>query len=241
MRPPGRRGVQLDVVRGPVPRASHRVSLGVAIALLFVANGGAVIASTAQTRALDSAGLGAALAGAAEPDLSPVSAVASLAFRSVDPALPSPEDVPENAHAPTPEVRLGSLELPAIGVSQGLYEGVTLTSINRGPSHWPGSAMPGQLGNVVIAGHRTTYSKPFYDLDALKPGDELILTTAAGRFTYKVTATEVVPATGIQIIEQTYAFTATLFACHPRGSARQRIVAHFELVDSESAPVAAAG
>jgi sortase A len=85
----------------------------------------------------------------------------------------------------------------------------------------------------VVAGHRTTHSKPFGDLDLLKPGDPLIFTTAAGRFTYRLTSTEVVPWNAIHVIDQGYAFTATLFACHPKGSARFRIVGHFTLESRE--------
>lgn len=141
--------------------------------------------------------------------------------------LPTPEPSPANAYAPTPVVEHGTLEIPAIGLSQTLFEGVTLTAINRGPSHWPGTAMPGEVGNVVVAGHRTTYSKPFYLLDELVPGDELIFTIGAERIVYELDRIEIVAPDDIHIIDQTNENRATLFACHPRGSARQRIVGHF--------------
>ncbi len=145
--------------------------------------------------------------------------------------LPVPEPVPLDPHAPTPEIRHGTIEIPAIGLSQPLFEGVTLTAINRGPSHWPGTAMPGELGNVVVAGHRTTYSRPFWDLHLLGPGDQMVFTTDAGRFVYELTSTEVVTPESLDIVDQHPRHTATLFACHPRGSARERIVGNFELVD----------
>lgn len=160
----------------------------------------------------------------------------------IDPSiqLPEPEPAPRNAYAPTPEVRHGMLEIPAIGLSQPLFEGVTLTAINRGPSHWPGTAMPGEVGNVVIAGHRTTYTRPFWDLQALEPGDELIFAMADGeRHVYELVRTEVISPTDIHIIDQSHERTATLFACHPRGSARQRIVGHFEM-KPPTVPVAVA-
>lgn len=144
--------------------------------------------------------------------------------------LPVPEDAPANPYEPEPEVRHGTLSIPKIGLSQPLFEGVSLTAINRGPSHWPGTAMPGQLGNVVIAGHRTTYTRPFWDLQALVPGDELIFDMADGsRHVYVLDRLEIVQPTDVHIVDQTYAHTATLFACHPRGSARQRIVGHFTM------------
>ena len=145
--------------------------------------------------------------------------------------LPVPEDAPVDAYAPTPEVVHGSLSLPTLGVSQPLHEGVTLTAINRGPSHWPGTAMPGEVGNVVVAGHRTTYTKPFYDLDLLAPGDPLVFTMNDGTvWTYELTGIEIVGPDAMHIVDQRDEMAATLFACHPKGSAAQRIVAHFELV-----------
>jgi sortase A len=146
--------------------------------------------------------------------------------------LPVPEDSPADAYAATPYVVHGTLDLPTIGVSQPLHEGVTLTAINHGPSHWPGTAMPGDVGNVVVAGHRTTYTRPFHDLDLLQPGDPLVFTMNDGTvFTYELTGTSVVGPDGMHIVDQTPAHTATLFACHPKGSAAQRIVGHFRLVD----------
>jgi sortase A len=144
--------------------------------------------------------------------------------------LPTPEDAPADVRALTPDVVHGTLALPTIGVEQDLHEGVTLTAIDRGPSHWPGTALPGQLGNVVVAGHRVTHTRPFYDLDLLAPGDPLVFTMADGStWTYTLVSTEVVTPEAMHIVDQTPAYTATLFACHPKHSARERIVAHFVL------------
>jgi LPXTG-site transpeptidase (sortase) family protein len=143
--------------------------------------------------------------------------------------LPVPEPAPANPYAATPDIRHGVLEIPAIGLSQPLFEGVSLTAINRGPSHWPGTAMPGELGNVVVAGHRTTYTKPFWALDELQPGDELVFTIGAERTVYELDRLEIVAPEDVHIVDQHRDFQATLFACHPRGSARQRIVGHFRM------------
>jgi sortase A len=146
--------------------------------------------------------------------------------------LPAPDAPPTDEHAPTPDVVHGTLALPTIGVEQSLHEGITLTAIDRGPSHWPGTAMPGEIGNVVVAGHRVTHSRPFHDLDQLQPGDPLVFTlTDSSRWTYELTSVEIVAPDAMHIVEQTPDRTATLFACHPKGSAAQRIVAHFRLVD----------
>jgi sortase A len=144
--------------------------------------------------------------------------------------LPAPDAAPTDEYAQTPDVVHGTLALPTIGVEQSLHEGVTLTAIDRGPSHWPGTAMPGEVGNVVLAGHRITHSRPFYDLDRLRPGDPLVFTLTDGsRWTYELTSVEIVAPDAMHIVEQTPGRTATLFACHPKGSAAQRIVAHFKL------------
>jgi sortase A len=89
--------------------------------------------------------------------------------------------------------------------------------------------MPGKLGNVVVAGHRTSHGAVFRDIDRLVQGDEVIFTTADGEFRYLVERISIVQPDAMYIISQTLGRTATLFACHPPGSTRQRIVAHLVL------------
>jgi sortase A len=124
---------------------------------------------------------------------------------------------------------IGTIEIPKIGVTKQLFDGVTDATLNKGPGHWPGTALPGQFGNVVVGGHRTARDRPFRHIDQLAPGDEVIFTTADGRFVYHVSSTEIVGPNAIWIIDQTPAYTATLFSCHPVGSTRERIVIHLEL------------
>jgi sortase A len=175
------------------------------------------------------------------PDFDPASDAAVDLVGSLGATLPTPERTPSNPRAATPNVQHGQLEIPSIGLSQPFFEGVTLTAIDRGPSHWPGTAMPGQLGNVVIAGHRTTKTRPFWDLNLVEPGDELIFTMANGdRYVYALDRIEIVDADQISIVDQGYAYTATLFGCHPKGSARQRIVGHFTMRSMTVAAEAAA-
>ncbi|HSB87527.1 MAG TPA: class E sortase [Ilumatobacteraceae bacterium] len=144
---------------------------------------------------------------------------------TVPDTLPNPEAPPDGA-ANEPLVALGTIEIPKIGVTKSMYEGITLSTLDHGPGHWPGTAMPGRQGNVVVAGHRVSHDKPFRNLDKLSPGDEVVFTTDAGRFVYKVTSIEVVRPEALWIVDQTPDFTGTLFACHPPGSTRQRIVVH---------------
>ena len=153
------------------------------------------------------------------------------------PALADPRGAPGQPYEDTPQIVLGTIEIPKIGITADLQRGMALTAINRGPGWWPGTAMPGELGNVVVAGHRTTYSKPFNRLNELAPGDQVIFTTNDGRFVYEVRDVIVVPETWIDIAAQSYAHTATLFACHPPGSSRERIVAKLRLLDANGQPV----
>lgn len=146
------------------------------------------------------------------------------------PTLPIPIPPPSDPRAPTPLVVIGSIEIPRIGLDEPMREGVTLTVIDHGPSHWPGSAMPGQAGNVVIAGHRTTKTKPFLDIDKLAKGDKIVFRTNDGEFAYEVTETLVVVPRDLWIIDPTPESTVTLFACHPKGSARQRYVVKGKLI-----------
>ena len=148
---------------------------------------------------------------------------------AVPETLPNPESPPADPRAPETLTQLGTIEIPKIGVSKAMYEGITLTTLDHGPGHWPGTAMPGQLGNVVIAGHRVSHDRPFRNLDQLVVGDDVILTTDDGRFVYKVTGTDIVYPDALWIADQTPDYTATLFACHPAGSTRQRIVVHLAL------------
>ncbi len=102
--------------------------------------------------------------------------------------LPIPGHARTTSDEATEQVVLGTIEIPKIGVTEDIQRGVTLTAINRGPGWWPGTAGPGGWGNMVVAGHRTTYSKPFARLNELEPGDQVVFTTAQRRFVYEVRA-----------------------------------------------------
>ena len=147
--------------------------------------------------------------------------------------LPTPARAPVNAQAPETELRIGSIAVPKLGLNTALFEGVTLTTLNKvGVGHWPGTALPSQTGNVVVAGHRVTHSRPFRNLDTLGPGDQVIFTVGSGQHTYTFASNEIVPPNAMQIVNQSADKTATLFACHPPGSARFRFVVHLTYVSS---------
>lgn len=129
-----------------------------------------------------------------------------------------------------PIVEIGTMEIPKIGLVHTIMHGITMRNIDRGPSHWPGTAFPGEVGNSVFAGHRVTKTKPFRNIDQLVPGDRVFFTVQGVRSEYSVTGTEIVNPRDVHIVNQTPNPTATIFACHPPGSARQRIVVRMDLV-----------
>jgi sortase A len=144
-------------------------------------------------------------------------------------SLPVPVPPPVEDGSTDPVVVLGQIDIPRLGLNRTMYEGIRVTTFDLGPGHWPGSALPGELGNVVVAGHRVSMNEDFRDIDQLAPGDDVIFTTDSGRHVYRVESTEIVSPDALWVVDQTYAKTATLFACHPPGSVAQRIVVHLEL------------
>lgn len=144
--------------------------------------------------------------------------------------LTQPIAPPQDPRAPEENPPVGHIVIPAIELDTQLESGIRLTTLDRGPGHWPGSALPGEVGNVVIAGHRTSHGAEFRHLDKLVAGDEMVLTSAAGSFTYRVTGSEIVGPDALWITNPTDDPTATLFACHPLGSTAERIVVRLELI-----------
>lgn len=123
------------------------------------------------------------------------------------------------------------IRIPKIGLEKAVIEGVSVKHLKKAPGHYPGTPMPGQPGNAAIAGHRTTYGAPFYRLDELAPGDEILVTTQQGRFTYEVSESTVVKPHQSEVLDPTDDNRLTLTTCHPRYSARRRLIVVGRLVD----------
>lgn len=130
---------------------------------------------------------------------------------------------------------LTRLKIPSLDVDVVVVEGVTASALRAGAGHYPSSPMPCEVGNVAIAGHRTTYGRPLHNMDLLKDGDTIILETPIGKCTYEVTAEPfVVPPTQVEVVENTpEEAMLTLTTCHPKGSARQRLILHATMIQSE--------
>jgi len=144
--------------------------------------------------------------------------------------LPHPDPPPGDPYAATPIVQIGTIQIPKIGLVHPVFEGITLTVIDHGPGHWPGSAMPCQAGNTVFPGHRVTHTHPFLDLDLLSPGDQIVFHMPGRDCVYKVTGTQIVVPSALYVTDPTSTPTVTLIACNPKHSAAQRIVVKGSLV-----------
>jgi sortase A len=137
--------------------------------------------------------------------------------------------------APAEGDAIAHLRIPAIGVDKIVVSGVQVADLKRGPGHYPDSPLPGQPGNAAIAGHRTTYGAPFNRLDELEQGDEILVTTVQGAFRYEVRETLVVNPDQVEVLDDYGDDRLTLTACHPKYSARQRIVVVAALI-GDAAP-----
>ncbi|MGF1662523.1 MAG: class E sortase, partial [Kineosporiaceae bacterium] len=133
---------------------------------------------------------------------------------------------------------LGTLTIERIGLDAVVVDGVSREDLQRGPGRIPGTAVPGEGANSVVAGHRTTWGAPFARLDEMRLGDRVVWTTTSGSITYEVVAAAsgapvaVVSPTDRSVTEQRPGLDAvTLVTCHPRFSAAERLVVVAHRVD----------
>lgn len=112
-----------------------------------------------------------------------------------------------------------------------VVEGTSVKNLRNGAGHMPLTPLPGQPGNAVISGHRTTYGAPFHELDTLNPGDLIEVETALGVHTYAVSETVIVSPRDVWVTEPREGAWLTLTTCNPKFSSRQRLVVFAELVD----------
>jgi sortase A len=162
----------------------------------------------------------------------------------------SVEEWQQNVRAGSP---LTKIVIPSLDVETLVVAGTSPAALRAGAGHYPNTPLPGQVGNVGIAGHRTTYGRPFNRIDELREGDEVWLLTPVGDHRYVVTgppddgdckpfagapgapedtATCITHPRDWSVVAPTDASLLTLTSCHPKGSAAQRIVARAALAES---------
>jgi sortase A len=118
-----------------------------------------------------------------------------------------------------------------------VVEGVTLPILRAGAGHMPETPLPGQPGNAVISGHRTTYGAPFHNLDQLVEGDVIEVETAIGLHTYEVADVFVVNPTDVWVADPLPGAWLTLTTCHPKWSSSERLIVRAELISGPNANV----
>lgn len=119
---------------------------------------------------------------------------------------------------------LGRIEISRIGLAAMIMEGIDNRTLRRAVGHFPGTALPGQQGNVAVAGHRDTF---FRALRLIRKGDEITLTTLTGAYRYRVDSTEVVEPEDIEVLDNSDDAVLTLVTCYPFdfvGPAPQRFI-----------------
>jgi sortase A len=161
----------------------------------------------------------------------------ALAEESALDKLPTgPAVAAPSTAAPAEGEPIGDIRIPVIGINQVVVEGTNTPDLRKGPGHYTGTPLPGQSGNVAIAGHRTTYGHPFYNLDSVKVGDPIVLTTLQGIFVYDATKSFVVSPSDTTVVDNVFADQLTLTTCNPRFSATSRLIVQAKLAHSQLFP-----
>ena len=119
---------------------------------------------------------------------------------------------------------IGRLIIPRLNVNEKIYVGISNREFDVGVGKWPGTPSAGDVGNLVIGGHRSSGIRPFYNLDKLKRGDRITVEEGRRRVDYVMTHSMIVQPTALWITKQSTNPTLTLFTCHPKGSTKQRYV-----------------
>jgi sortase A len=149
-------------------------------------------------------------------------------------------DRPVRPNGPDPVVTpvegqpLAVIRIPKLGTdySRVVVEGVTHEDLKKGPGHYPGTALPDQVGNLVLSGHRTTYGAPFSNIDQLRPGDVVDVQVRYRTYHYRVTGTRIVSPNAAEVLLPVPAQPGvaptqrllTMTTCNPRFSAAQRMI-----------------
>jgi sortase A len=148
---------------------------------------------------------------------------------------------PVFAVAPSNATKFGVIYIPRLGVTYArpVSEGVGTTDVldKNGIGHYPGTQMPGQIGNFAVAAHRTTHGAPFHDIATLQVGDKIYVQTADGYYTYVFRGLEYVRPTGVGVLDPVPEFKGisptdrvmTMTSCNPMFSASERIIAYSSL------------
>jgi LPXTG-site transpeptidase (sortase) family protein len=158
---------------------------------------------------------------------------------TASPEQPDREEATPQPLGPPPGHAIARLYLPSIGKFWVVVEGVALADIRWAPGHYPTSAMPGEVGNFAVAGHRNPAT--FWDLDRVATGDVVVVETRETWYVYQVTRNHIVTPDAVEVVapvpgqpgvEPSEAML-TLTTCNPKWDNYQRLVVHATLVDQQ--------
>jgi sortase A len=149
--------------------------------------------------------------------------------------VPAPAPTPTSSVVPAPRAGqpVARLQIPRIGLDVIVVEGIDASDLAKGPGHYPGTAPIGGQGATAIAGHSSGWGAPFMHVGRLHRGDLIVLRTAYRTFTYRVTSTEVVAPTAVQVLSgdphSLSSHKLVLTTCWPLFTHRQRLIVFADL------------
>ena len=132
---------------------------------------------------------------------------------------------------PPPGKPAQRLVIPKIGVDAPVVEGDTWEDLKKGIGHHPGSANPGEKGNMVVSAHNDAYGEIFRDLDKLEPGDEVLVYTEEGAYRYIVNRVEIVSPDRVEFMDPTEHPVLTMITCYPYLLDTHRVVVIADLAE----------
>lgn len=143
------------------------------------------------------------------------------------------ESVPIAPQTPNGLEVMGIVSIPKMDINLMFVEGVTKQALKFAVGHMPGTAMPGEVGNCALAGHRSyTFGEYFNRLDEVEVGDEIQITRGKETYTYKVYESFLVEPTEVWVTEPIEdKKIVTLITCHPVVKATHRLIVRGELVE----------
>lgn len=127
---------------------------------------------------------------------------------------------------------IGEMEVPRLGLKAIIVQGDSSEILERAVGHLPGTALPGEAGNIALAGHRDTFFRPLKDI---LPGDGITLKTPGGDFEYSVESTTVVLPTAVEVVQRSGGRILTLVTCFPFyyvGSAPNRFIVRARQIET---------
>jgi len=156
-------------------------------------------------------------------------------------AQPNEAEIPENLRPLVQSLPFVAIPTPGPEQARNIFipniwndvapvvQGDGWDQLRKGVGQYIGSGNPGESGNLVLSAHNDIFGELFRDLDQLKPGDEIVISTSTQEFTYRVTGIRIVPPTEVSVLEPTSRPTITLISCYPYLVDNQRIVVSGEL------------